>query len=796
MRETDRVIVDEASARLIVIGGGTFNVGDINLRVSLYDARSLRAIRSVEFPPYLPQVARIGTSPQVFAFDAARRALHVLVYRSRSDQENTVNPHLVSVNVDTLKLIGSAKPLTLFPRGVRYFGAATWPGGRIGFVGQLVAAASAPGTGEVGAPQVFGVMVGEIDAATARPTWDAAPVRGCQTAISDQDQAAVAIRGGSVFVGCGTGTVGTATAPGTPAVVAIDRAEPSRQRLNVLPGSYAGGDSYLDPVAGRLLLVGRTGDRPSQAVWIFDLARGVFLGEIAAGDFVIRGFAIDPAFGRIYISIGRIAEPGALLVSSDRGIDIPQAQTFAVPAETGPMVAIPSTRSVIVPVTSKNKVVYRVFRDLVPRSAFTVSGVFDYSSYDTLVASLPQYEGDVQAFGARLHLVGGLAGIAKNAFYLQGADYWPFDPTGLKDGDRDLYLARVFAVHLSQDESSAAAIAVDRDDTTESDYVTLARGSHGALADEWPFPRRDCRDFGPGAAPDEDDNAAVRCEKAAGLSQADAAYAAATVATLVSIGSASSTGRVRRDATLGLVAEATAEARHVAIGEDVRIARIASTVTVSARGAAGSAKTAYERTFEGVRAGSFSCSTECDPVAVARAVGEALGAQFRVELPGEDVLATKRGAHAHVLREAWGHQQDVVLASQDPTERQVPALRITYTGDNAVASRLMIEFAGAMGDATYLRIGHGNGGGGDRGTVAAPPVAIPSVLPTTIASPETSSPPAPGGVLRRIIRGVRHGWRLAFAIGPRSVALWIVLLLPAFLYARRRQLMTLVRGTR
>src|SRR5207249_3730049 len=131
----------------------------------------------------------------------------------------------------------------------------------------------------------FGVVVGEIDPAAAKTTWGPAVVRGCQTAISDQDQAAIATRGDSVYVGCGTGTVVTATAPGTPAVVAIDRATPTHQRLNVLPGSYAGGDSYVDRAGERLLLVGRAGDRPAQAVWVFDIAHEVFLGEIAAGDF-------------------------------------------------------------------------------------------------------------------------------------------------------------------------------------------------------------------------------------------------------------------------------------------------------------------------------------------------------------------------------------------------------------------------------------------------------------------------------------------------------------------------------
>lgn len=797
LKETERVIVDERAGKLVALGGGGVNVGDIYLRVTLYDARSLKRVRSAEWPPYLPQVTRVGSSPQVFAFDHARRLLHVLAYRSRADQQNTANPHILSIDVDTLKIVNGPEPLTIFPRGVRLFGASVWPSGRIGLVGQVVPEVSAPQSGEVGAPAMFGVMVGEIDPATADVTWGPAVVRGCQTAISDQDQAAIAMGGDAVFVGCGTGTVGTTTAPGTPAVVAIERDDPTRQRLNVLPGSYAGGDSYLDSAARRLLLVGRAGDRPAQAVWIFDIAHEVFVGVIAAGDFVIRGFGVDPRLGRLYISIGRVAERGALLVSSDRGIDIPQAQSFEVPAAGGPIVSIPSTHTVIVPVeVAEERVVYRAYRDTIPASAFTVSNLFDYSTYDALSTQAQQFEGDVQSFGVRLHLVGGVGGLAKNAVYLDGANYWPFAPTGLKDGDRDLYLARVTAAHLSQDEASAAAIRADRDDTTDSDYRALAARSSGAMSEAWPFGRAECRDFGAGSSPGEAEGSNARCAQRAGTVAADASYAGADVSGLVSVGWSSSTAGIMLDKAAGLVAEATAETRNVVIGNEVHIGRIASQIRVAARGTAGSSTVSHVRSFEGVSAPGYTCASECDPFAVARVVSEALGAQFRVEIPAADTIATKGGAHAHVLREPWTHQQDVVLSSQDPTEQQVPALRITYIGDNAVASRLMVEFAGAMGAATYLRAGKGSAVGPGP-ALPGPLPDLPTILPSNVARPgDAVSPKTSDSIIRRIVRGVRHGWRLAFGMGPRSVALWTLLLFPAFLLARRRQLIGLVRGNR
>jgi hypothetical protein len=792
LKDTDRIVTDDGAGRFIVVGGGSANVGNVYLRITLYDARKLNRIRSVEYAPYLPQVARVGGTPEVFAFEEARRLLHILVYRSRDDQANTANPYLMSVNVDTLAVAAQPHAIDVFPRGVRLFGASVWGEGKVGLVGQFIPQLSPPSAGEVTGPEMFGVLVGEVEAATAKTTWGPELVRGCQTVISDQDQAAVPLRDGSVFVGCGTGTLGTVTAPGTPAVVAIDRAEPTNQRLNVLPGSYAGGDSYFDPVANRLLLVGRSGDRPSQAVWVFDLKHEVYIGAIAAGDFSIRGFGLDPRLGRLYISIGRLAAASQLLVSADRGIDIPQAAQFEIPAGIGSIAAIPSTRTLIVPIEKPDGTnLYRAYRDAIPASAFTISNLFNYSSYDALTADAPQYAGDVQAYGVRLHNVGGVVGAVKNVVYLDGAPYYyPFTNTGLKDGDRDLYFARVNGSHLSQDEASASAISVDRDDNTDSDWRLLREKLRQDTA--WYFQRAQCSDFGNGADPGQGDDASANCDSRRGTLDAAAAYTTDAAASgLVSIGSASSTSRIRLDPKLGLVAEATAQVRHVVIADVVKIARITSTVTVAARGVAGSADVRFTRTIEGVVTGDDTCPGVCDPIEAARMIADRLGASFRVELPTADVIETKGGSHAHVVREPWAHQQDVVLSSQDPTELQVPALRLTYTGDNAVASRMIVEFAGAMADATFLRVEPGSDDGGSDG--GGGPLPIPSVLPTALKPIVDPGPDGDGGIVQKIIKGFKRGWHFGFGMGARSAALWLVLALPAFLYVRRRQLMALVR---
>jgi hypothetical protein len=803
---SERLIVDASRRRIIALGGG--GLADDYTRLTIIDGDTIRTLKTTTFPPYLPQEQRTR-APRVFAFDEAGRLLHVVVYRSggpggNTQQRNTFDPLLLTIDVDTLKPTGPARPLTLFPNGVRIMGARLWDHGRLGLVGQLIPEISPPdsaGTGAVSPPTspLFGVFVGEVDPATGAKAWGPELVRGCQTVISAGDQAALALREETAFVGCGTGSAGTVTAPGSPAVVGVP-IDGSQQSIYFLPGSYGDqGESYLDPAGGRLLLVGSSGDRPAQAVWVFDLAHRSFVGEVAGGELNVDGAGIDPATGRLYVAIGKTAAEGSLLVSTDRGIDIPQGRPFPLDVDVGPITPLPFSHTVIVTMRREPRI-FRAYRDPLPDDAFAPSNPFDYRSYDRLLSDAPQFSGDTQAFGLRVHQIGGVDAMLQNVVFNPGGYYSQVaqlscnaKPTcvEVKDRDRDLYFSRVRSAHLSQDEASAEAIRGDVDPGTQEDYRVIARASHGALKEDLPFEAAQCRDFGSGATSASPDGANVDCSRGDGEASADASYLGVGMKDVFSVGASSSTSSVHLDRTLGLVAEATSEARNVVIGGVVRIARITSGITVSA--GRGHANAAYSRSFEGVRAGDFVCTSECDPTAVVRAISEALGLQFRVELPAREVLATPQGTHAHALREPWEHQQDVVLQNQDPTEQQVPALRVTHIDDNGLAARTIVEFAATEADVTSLRIGAGSPDGG----VFKPPVAIvPIHLPGPRLVHDSVVPRAPsrGGILRRIVRTIGHGLHFAFGLGARSVALWILLAAPAFFVARRRHLVRLVRA--
>lgn len=775
---TDRVIVVPSTHRFISIGDG-----NPFLRLSVFDADSFRLIRSVELNGYFPQPQENSVA-RIFALDEASRLLHLVVYSSTRDQGDTTNPKLLTVNVDTLAPVGQAKDLSLFPPGIRIYGAALWSPHRLGLIGQFAGDIVAPQVQRLPAPRFFGVVVGEIDPVSGATTWGPTPVRGCQKVISSLDQAAFALSGDRAFFACGTGSAGIFTAPGNPAVVSIDVTNPSDQKFQPLPGSYADGDSFIDPIAQRLLVVGRSGDRPSQSVWVFDIEHGAFVGQVAAGDFAIGGAGVDPSTGLLYVTIGRNNAAGALLVSRDRGTDVPQARSFGLEADRGPITSVPASHAIIVPIGDEKGNTLRVFRAPISAQDFSESRTADPRAYDAIAAEGPEYAGDAQAFSVRVHEVGGVAGVLQNAFY---SDTWAviISATRLKDGDRDIYLARVNRAHLSQDEASAAAIAADRDANTDADYETITEQTRGIPSEKWPFPEAACNDFGSGAKPEPVDGASVSCAQKDGRAEGSATYVAVD-SPQVSVGASSSTASVRLDPALGLVSEAASEVRNVIIGEQVTISRIASVARVVAKGVPGSASATYTPVFEGVTAGSFSCSTQCDVTKTLEAISTTLGSQFRVELPASEVVATPGGAHAHAFREPWQHQQDVVIANQDPTELQVPALRITYIGDNAVASRAVLEFAATSAIATDLRIGPATKDDEGPPISILPPVV--TVQPPPLPTVETP-PPDGGGLVRKVLRVLGRPWGLTFALGPRTFALWMLLAVPLLLLARRRQLL-------
>jgi hypothetical protein len=165
-------------------------------------------------------------------------------------------------------------------------------------------------------------------------------------------------------------------------------------------------------------------------------------------------------------------------------------------------------------------------------------------------------------------------------------------------------------------------------------------------------------------------------------------------------------------------------------------------------------------------------------------------------------MKTPKGAAASVEREAWEHQQDVVVNDQAETERHIAALRVTFLNDNSARSRVVFEFAGAEADAEYdlYRLDRGGFGPSDPGLLDVP--GLPSITPGGLVLPPFSPTPSVVGGGTGAGQGAgsllhQHGHGLRVLLMGRhgtlmSICLWGLLLTPVFFAARRRYLLLLM----
>jgi len=735
--------------------------------------------------------------PVVYALDGPARRLYLIAYPSTAERQAAVNPHLVVVDLTdphAMKVV-SDRALTVFPPEVRTVGLSRSNDGRLQLLGQA----------SINGVRAFGVFVAEIDprGATIATTAGPSPVRGCENVISSSDPAALARIGTIVYFGCATTKALDNSVPGSPAVLGVDLTSAASPASYFLPGTYGQAESYFDPAAGddgRLLLVGSSAGKPGQAVWVFDIRHRVMVGQIGAGE--IYGGGINPLNGRLYISIN-----GALMESLDRGRAIPQAVRHDdVQPVRAPIRVIPFNRTIIVLVTNKsNQLAWAVYRDDTRDDLFVAAPAESFIGDDARTTTAPQFEGDAQAFGVRVHDMGGANALLTNSTGQSLAWWAPVAlASGLKDGDRDVHFAQVLGAHLSADEASGAGITMNRDQNTADDFVTLKQGA-------WPFSPAVCADFGDQPASTNGANPAwasgtapsAACNGHDGKVTVSAEYDGAGVPGVATAGSSFSTARLTHDAAGALAVVSRAEAHDVVLGRGtVTIGAIISEATVTAfggtAGTKGRAAASYARRFEHVTAPGFSCESVCPPDTVLATISNALGAQFQVELPSFDALATAGGSHAHAWRDPWQHQQDVVLISQPLTEIQVPALRVSYVGDYVLPSRLVVEFSATKADATsiFLAVAHDEPVAATGDSLGATPVVAAGVVDSASPSlPLFAAPmippvtaPAPS-LASRLVRIPARPVRWLLDADPGAVAVWLVFLTPLFLAARRRHLL-------
>lgn len=803
---SEALVVDAAGRHLLGVAGSP-----TPLKIRAYDGDTPRLVAEREHAGYLPQEGIPG-SPRIATFDESSRTLYVLGYDNPNEtllereMKNGIDPRLLAFDPDSLDLVRNT-PLAAFPPGIRVLGMSIVAPGRALVLGQVAAEVALPFLPAAGVPRAGGIVVARVDLSSGEATWGPEVVRGCQSAISTRKQAESALLEGAVFVGCASISVGGIPAPGVPAVIEIDEVDPTKQSVHYMPGSYSLGESVWDHEAQRLILVGAAFARPAQAAWIFDLAERVFIGQVTAGDTNVMGAGVNTSNGRLYV-----ATEDGLLVTTDRGIEIPQALPIESRPNYGAITAIPFNGRVVIPLRDKDEnTIFTVLEDRLPDSTFPPAETVDFHSFDDLRTESPQFAGAAQAFGLRIHEIGGINAVVQNLRPQQQTNYWAAiqQNTGLRDGDRDLHFGRVKEARLGGDESTASAISAGIDNTTAEDYKLIADEVNDAtgaedeeedeaqeedtLPPEWPFETAQCGDFGTGASAVEEEDADVSCDRAKSETTAGAGHGGIGNPGVIQVGASESSAALVFDPKDGLVVTAHAEARDVKVGDDVQIGYVASDAVSQAFGKAKTAVGNYTRVFRNVVAGEFSCSAECNPNDVLAALTRELGTQMRVEVPAAEIVETKGGAHGHAFRDRWEHEQDVVLNNQDPTETQVPALRFVIVADNAVASRVIVELAATRADATYIPIG-------------APPAPPPFKLPpppevvldiepivVDVPAPVVGPPPKPI-VTEEIVRTPARAFKVLFGGGARWFGLWALMGVPVFLLLRRRHLLRVVRS--
>lgn len=823
----DRLVVDAAHRRVVAIKRAAS-------RLLLYDPdRWLRPgddglvqvldLAPLRFPAF---------PPTVYAWDEARSVLYlhvvpgalgpltpdVLGVNAGKVADDAASSSLLPVRVTAARLVpGAAVPIDAFPPGFRIAGmtfvAEHGPGGE---ARETIYAVADPLGLSVGA---YAPLLAAFDARTGRAAWPApVHVRPCQRIVRGVSQAGVAVARDpagalTVFVGCGEGHVVVPPQPGgVPAVVAVDATDPARPSLTFYPiaGSYGGGDTLFDPAAGRFLMVSAGTSAVTQSAWVFDQDRRVFLGN-QSGDAIV-GVGLDRSRGILYLS-----GAARLQVGSVRGLELGQLRTFDIP-EVGPL----GTTGEITPIGFNGTLVVPgretggearapallLYRDPV-RAVGVAPGTEDLLALAN-VGGQVLFGGGAQAFGMRIHQIGGGNATLQNVFPRPGENYWYGPPQrislgrpgGIDDGDRTLYFGRVAESRLNQDTAVATAVARHADDgITDDDFETLTKNLEPLGQERRGFSSEitRCADLGAGAesAGGEDAGAGVACDRTAATVDAEAQDALLSAGPLL-VGWAGSATRVFRDPDEGLVAVAEAEADHVILG-DVFVGRIASTVRVSAGGAPGAAKISFERTFENVSAPGYTCAAACDPAQVVSAINEALrGLKLRAEIPQAEAVSDDRGERAMVQRDPFEHRQDVGLNNLSQKGHEVPALRIISVNDNFERVRTIIDFAAAKADVGFFP---------PTGAPQVPEPPLPEVgslrdlAPVGPAAPEAAFVPVPTEpqTLTRVVRTPGRGWRWFLGGSPRTVllaaSLWAMFAAPALLVLRRRHLARLLRRT-
>lgn len=636
----------------------------------------------------------------------------------------------------------------------------------------------------------------------------------------------------SVFLGCekavrnafndtlptpaGVGRVAVSTAAGQPPALDVFELYP-------LPSDVLGGGVW-DPHEERLLLQALS--EVTRSVYTFDARTASYVG--AVGIYRAVQFGVDPRHGRVYLmSDGGTSAVGEGLIVADTGpTPADQGRSFRTYASHNTRSALPGSNIAVDERTGRLWIAYAgaseflVLRDRVPH--YTPPPPVDPDRATLDVAEAPGRTGAdfgaaAQAYGAVYRQVGGVGNVVLNATPLNDPGAVP---VGL--GTRELLVGYLDKLSLDNRTASASAIGADRDRAnTQADEQRPPPEAR----QEWPYERVACGDFGGSATTADTKGATVTCDAgkqtvtALAVGDASSASSDGATAPLVSVAQSGVEAGARRTPKDGAVSRVTSTARGISVlGGVLRVGDVEVVAEARAHGRPGTARTSFARLVRRVELnGTTLCTTECDPAQVAAQVNSALAGRVRIDFPlpdAKDAAGTPGGFQAVVRRGLAEHVESVQFNQQQLNRLEVPGMVVTVFADNERPSRLVAYLAGASVEARYgifllggdaaqpgePAVGNGSAGSEELAGDRMPGSAFEQLAAVAAAAqPEAAagSSPPPTGVLAT----AREGLLLLLngaGQAVRLLAVWVVLLAPVYLSARRWLMLrrgALERGT-
>jgi hypothetical protein len=635
----------------------------------------------------------------------------------------------------------------------------------------------------------------------------------------------------SVFLGCEKVAVFSTDAVPTPAGVArvaVTAAAGQPPTLGAfelypLPSDVRGGGVW-DPHAERLLLQALS--EVTRSVYTFDTRTASYVG--AVGIYNAVQFGVDPRHGRVYLmSGGGISGIGEGLIVADTGpTPADQGRAFrtyashnSLGAEIGSNIAVDGqTGRLWIAYTGATE--FLVLRDRIPHYVPPSPVDPDRATIDVAEAAGrtgADFSAAAQAYGAVYRQVGGIGNVVLNVTPLNEPGAVPI---GL--GTRELMVGYLDKLSLDNRTASASAIGADRD---RANTQTDEQRPPPEARQEWPYERAACGDFGGSAATVDSEGSAVACnagkQSVSALAVGDVSSASTdgAVGPLVAVAHSGIEAGALRTPRDGVVSTVTSKARGISVlGGVLRVGDVEVVAEARAHGRPGTAQTSFTRLVRRVELnGTMLCEAQCDPAQIAAQVNSALAGRVRIDFPlpdAKDAAGTPGGFQAVVRRGLAEHVESVQFNQQQLNRLEVPGMVITVFADNERPSRLVAYLAGASVEARYgiflLGGPASEPGSRDRGGDSGGPEVLATdpgsggafdELAAVVATVPPAAADGPSAAPSGVLVTVREGLLLLLNGAGRAAALlaiWVVLLAPVYLSARRWLMLrrgTLERGT-